>query len=227
MSNEYGREVDESASKKHGSQHDTFTPDQVGLDVTDAQPTYSGSLLGDSRLDGRGNSPARIAVMQHAQQTHGNRAVQRSIQRTVSVQRDGPNFSLLPPKLELPFGNGLTGGLGLGGPELDYQRGPFHAGAEYGWGGPLEANVGYGTPLLPWMMDAEPSLAAGAGGINSLMRNPFSPAPGALGAIGGMAGTLGDIAGAGEHSPYRWGVGLQGMVGPDEQRIMAGLRLDF
>ncbi|HKP52237.1 MAG TPA: hypothetical protein VJ183_06250 [Chloroflexia bacterium] len=77
---------------------------------------------------------------------------------------------------------------------------------------------------LAWMMDVEPSLAAGAVGINGLMNGRPS---GALGAIGGMAGTLGDIADASEPSPYRWGVGLQGSIGPDEQRIMLGVGTSF
>jgi|GEM_PF-4777432 len=36
-----------------------------------------GSLLGNSVLNGRGNTPVKIALMQQMQQTHGNRSIQR------------------------------------------------------------------------------------------------------------------------------------------------------
>src|SRR5437763_1521872 len=61
-------------------------------------PSYPVDLLGDSVLYERGNDPVRIAVMTNAQQTYGNRAVQRFLQRSaagsVPVQRDDSN---LPP----------------------------------------------------------------------------------------------------------------------------------
>lgn len=183
---------------------------------------------GHVELTARGSEPARNEALLGMQRTQGNRAVQRFVQRQVAVQCDEDKdrrlkLNLLPPSLQMPLGP-LDTTLSPGGLELGYQRGGFRAGAEYGWGGPLDLSLGYGAPLLPWMMDVEPSLAAGAGGINGLMNGRPS---GALGAIGGMAGTLGDIADAGEPSRYRWGAGLQGSIGPDEQRIMAGLRLDF
>jgi outer membrane protein OmpA-like peptidoglycan-associated protein len=60
---------------------------------------YPGRLVGDPRLGGRGNTPVRSAVMQRAQQTHGNRAVQRAVRGggPVPVQRDGPGAGTLPP----------------------------------------------------------------------------------------------------------------------------------
>ena len=152
--------------------------------------------------------------------------IQRSTSSTpMSVQRDPDEdarrarFNFLPPSLELPMGP-LTGTLTPGGAELGYQRGGFRAGGEYSWGGPLGLNMGYGAPLQPWMMDVEPSLAAGAGALNNLR------GPGVFGALGGMAGTLGDIADSGGPAA-NWGVGLQATIGPEEQRIMAGLRLNF
>ena len=88
-------------------------------------------------------------------------------------------------------------------------------------------NAGLGAPLMPWMMDVDPAMAAGTRGMNNLMNSPSSLAPGTLGAMGGMFGTLGDISDAGEHNRYKWGVGLQANIGSDEQRVMAGLRLDY
>lgn len=43
------------------------------------------SLLGDSRLAGRGNGPVLISAMQRAQRYYGNRAVQRFIQRQAGI----------------------------------------------------------------------------------------------------------------------------------------------
>ncbi|HYO50662.1 MAG TPA: hypothetical protein VEW94_12500 [Chloroflexia bacterium] len=40
-------------------------------------PSNSGSLLGDARLDGRGNRPVKVAVMRQMQKSYGNRSVQR------------------------------------------------------------------------------------------------------------------------------------------------------
>ncbi|HEX9990221.1 MAG TPA: M15 family metallopeptidase [Chloroflexia bacterium] len=57
------------------------------------QSAYSPAMLGSRQLSGRGNAPVRIAMMQRMQQTHGNRAVQRFLQRSTSsplaVQRCG------------------------------------------------------------------------------------------------------------------------------------------
>lgn len=51
---------------------------------SDASPGYSSSLAGDSRLRGRGNGSVQRSVLQRLQQTHGNRAVQRILQRSAS-----------------------------------------------------------------------------------------------------------------------------------------------
>lgn len=48
---------------------------------------YSHSLLGDSRLNGRGNQPVQVAMMRQAQQGYGNRAVQRWLASRIQVQR--------------------------------------------------------------------------------------------------------------------------------------------
>src|SRR5690348_6430117 len=54
-------------------------------------PVPAGALLGDPRLEGRGNGPVRATVMRQAQQTYGNRAVRRYLQRA-----DGPSSRLAP-----------------------------------------------------------------------------------------------------------------------------------
>ncbi|HYP41424.1 MAG TPA: hypothetical protein VEX13_13780 [Chloroflexia bacterium] len=43
------------------------------------EPLYPTSLLGDAHLNERANGPARVALMQQAQQTYGNRALQRRL----------------------------------------------------------------------------------------------------------------------------------------------------
>lgn len=147
------------------------------------------------------------------------------------VQREDPqegfHLDTLPPTLH--YGQHLLGGGldlhgGLGGLGADYTRGPLAASAGLSFGGQGTASVGYGAPLMPWMMDVQHDLGQGAAGMNSVM-NGGGLMPN-LGNLGGF-GALGDVAGAGAPSPYSWGVGLQGQVSSDEQRIMAGLRLNF
>jgi hypothetical protein len=71
----------------------------VGAGSITNTPHYSPSMLASANIRGRGNGPVHIGAMQQAQQTHGNRAVQRFMQRNrslpavqrqplVSVQRD-------------------------------------------------------------------------------------------------------------------------------------------
>ncbi|HYP41700.1 MAG TPA: hypothetical protein VEX13_15185, partial [Chloroflexia bacterium] len=49
--------------------------------------SYSSSLLGHSTLTGRGNGPVHTAMMQQMQQSYGNRALQRYLQRTATSQQ--------------------------------------------------------------------------------------------------------------------------------------------
>src|SRR5207302_10525696 len=55
--------------------------DRGGQPDSAEKPLYRPSLLDSPSIAGRGNGPARTVAMQQAQQTHGNRAVQRTIQR--------------------------------------------------------------------------------------------------------------------------------------------------
>jgi len=170
--------------------------------------------------------------MQQMQKTHGNRAMQRFVQRTLSVQREDdeedfvPRFTPFPPSLNMSLGS-VDASVTPGGPGLSYEGGPLHAGADFGWGGQVDLNLGYGKPLLPWRMDIDPSMAAGAEGVNSLMNKPWPPSSGTVDKLFGMAGSLGDIAGAGEPSPYNWGVGVEGKLSSEEQRIMLGVGASF
>jgi hypothetical protein len=71
----------------HHIEHATNGPEsaQAGQGVG----SYSASLLNDSRLDGRGNEPVRIALMRQMQQSYGNRAVQRFVQGGQSGEPSG------------------------------------------------------------------------------------------------------------------------------------------
>src|SRR5438874_7641712 len=51
------------------------------LQANESAPSYPQSLLADARLSGRGNEPVRVALMREMQQTYGNRATQRFLQR--------------------------------------------------------------------------------------------------------------------------------------------------
>lgn len=69
---------------------DSLTPEH--------NPSYPTSLLADARLNGRGNQPVRTALMRQMQQTYGNRAVQRYLQR--AVHRPQPQSGLHPVPLQ-------------------------------------------------------------------------------------------------------------------------------
>jgi peptidoglycan hydrolase-like protein with peptidoglycan-binding domain len=58
--------------------------------VVQDRPSYSGAMLGNRALRGRGNGPVQIALMTEMQQTHGNRAMQRFLQRATSRQSAVP-----------------------------------------------------------------------------------------------------------------------------------------
>ncbi len=57
------------------------------LTASDGQEFYSPSLLGEPALTGRSNTLVRVGAISRAQQTYGNRAVQRSIRSTGSGRR--------------------------------------------------------------------------------------------------------------------------------------------
>jgi hypothetical protein len=81
--------ADEQSPKHHEHQrdqhHDLASPELEGSQALDNTSAYHASLLGDPRLSGRGNAPVRISLMRQLQQTYGNRAVQRYLQRSKSA----------------------------------------------------------------------------------------------------------------------------------------------
>ena len=67
-------------SRKETSQSDLGEPAQQGYTALDAAPIFSGG-----RLDGRGSAPVRATSIQRMQMTHGNRAVQRYLNRAAAT----------------------------------------------------------------------------------------------------------------------------------------------
>lgn len=82
MSDDSTRDFDEQSSKRVTEQYVEGPSTGHGASSgTEAMPSYPTSLLSDARINGRGNQPVRTAIMQRLQQTYGNRAVQRFLQR--------------------------------------------------------------------------------------------------------------------------------------------------
>lgn len=79
--------IEERKSKQYESagMHAPFHSQEPGPDSHSPLSFVPPTLMGDNKLARRGNISARTSVMQRAQQTHGNRAVQR----VVAVQRCG------------------------------------------------------------------------------------------------------------------------------------------
>src|SRR6187455_485729 len=66
------------------------------------------SLLSDVKLSARGNSAMRASTIQRAQQTHGNRAVQRFLQRgaDADTETDAYDDDILARRIETASGTG-------------------------------------------------------------------------------------------------------------------------
>lgn len=82
-----------TAGQERYTEYDQGSKVSLGRILRDAGP-----VLFSSGIDGRGNNYARADAMQSMQQTHGNRAVQRFIQRSKdtsmpAVQREMDNDS--------------------------------------------------------------------------------------------------------------------------------------
>ncbi|MDQ3930353.1 MAG: lytic transglycosylase domain-containing protein, partial [Chloroflexota bacterium] len=72
----------------HRTQRPERQPAQPSHSLEDRpSPAYVSSLLGDARLNGRGNNPVKVAMMRQVQQGYGNRAVQRWLAARAQVQR--------------------------------------------------------------------------------------------------------------------------------------------
>lgn len=96
MADTHDAEHDDQQARKqaeHTVQSATAEGQALGLGLGLGQetlPAYPSSLLGDARLSGRGNGPVRSALVQRMQQSYGNRATQRFLQRSAAprVQRE-------------------------------------------------------------------------------------------------------------------------------------------
>jgi hypothetical protein len=85
---------------QHRARHERSDSEQAGPQAQESPDTisashYPASLAGSQSLRGRGNAPVQAAVLQRLQRAHGNRAVQRFLQRQkggseVNVQRQDP-----------------------------------------------------------------------------------------------------------------------------------------
>ena len=86
--------TDEHRVKQQNQNREATSPSQQAATLQTPSSLRSGALLGDRRLSGRADGSTRAAAFQAMQQTHGNRAVQRHLQRStpqqvVPVQRWG------------------------------------------------------------------------------------------------------------------------------------------
>ena len=124
MTTSNSHDTEEVRSGRRSAESETQSQHALGAQASaDSALLYSPSLLSSDSLSERGNSPLRAATMQGMQQTHGNRAVQRFVQRQVSsesvqVQRFlGDLMDMVMPTGEyqpsMPMG-GYGGGLGSG-----------------------------------------------------------------------------------------------------------------
>lgn len=89
MSERAGHEH-EAGSERDNKNKGTASIVAVAEGLADFTPVVSGVIAGDSRLNGRGNGPARIATMQRMQQQYGNRATQRVLQRQAARKATSP-----------------------------------------------------------------------------------------------------------------------------------------
>jgi|GEM_PF-5747244 len=78
-------DLDDHISKRH-SEFDVAGPTHDGgaASSRESAPEYPSSVLSNPSINGRGNAPVKAAVMQRMQQTHGNRAVHRFLQRSAA-----------------------------------------------------------------------------------------------------------------------------------------------
>jgi hypothetical protein len=97
MAEDSGRERDDH-QKSQRADRQPAQPDGTleGQLAPGYAPLSPGSLLGDSRLGGRGNAPVKVALMRQAQQTYGNRALRRALQPKLAT---GATNVAAPPQL--------------------------------------------------------------------------------------------------------------------------------
>ncbi len=110
MSDTFGNSEHDERRSTHIHEHQSPQPErEPGLLVGGEEKiVYSSALLGDNKLEGRGNAPVRTTVMQTAQKTHGNRAVQRFLtaQRSAAATAEAEIDDFLAKRIEAKAGSG-------------------------------------------------------------------------------------------------------------------------
>jgi hypothetical protein len=103
MAEDSSRERDEQKrvqrTERHSEHSSRVSAIAESASLPASVPAYSGSLLINPSLGGRGNGPVKVAVMQQMQGAYGNRAVQRFMRQQAAVQRAAqvPGAALLTP----------------------------------------------------------------------------------------------------------------------------------
>src|SRR5438874_7300735 len=72
--------------------------DQSQVEI--APTSYPDTLLGSTKLGGRGNGPTRTAMIQNAQSTYGNRAVQRYLRLQRSSSQSATSDDDIAQRIE-------------------------------------------------------------------------------------------------------------------------------
>src|SRR5947209_2321934 len=115
MAEESTRQHNEPERPKVAPQHaGPVAGQEAGLAEAAEARSYPSSLLGDPRLGGRGNGSVRTAILRQAQQTYGNRQLQRALRRATPSAGRGtaphadplghqPSTQGSSPPLPLPF----------------------------------------------------------------------------------------------------------------------------
>src|SRR5207248_6171185 len=73
-----------------------------------ASTSYPDTLLGSTKLGGRGNGPTRTAMIQNAQSTYGNRAVQRYLRLQRSSSQSATSDDDIAQRIESRAGGGSS-----------------------------------------------------------------------------------------------------------------------
>jgi len=181
-----------SATHLDGASHDLVEHDNDSTDSPDGALHGLQTLMSSAGLSAHRNAPVRANIIHGMQQTHGNaataRAVQRHVQRSAAnaahplpVQREEdeeittPRINPLPiPKLELPFGGGLFGSVDPVEASMMYKRGEGEYKLGYEYGGTLTGEAKHG----PWWAKGKynkDGYAVGLGRGGPILNKPGLP----------------------------------------------------
>jgi len=145
MAEDHNQQYNEQKAKHHAPEHIEMVRGEHHYES--AVQTYPESLLGDPRLNSRGNRPVRAALMQQIQHTHGDHALQRSLHRehasksaAIPVQRSPIGTSTSPSSRSVPvqrFGfDDILQGLGNSGRPLELPPDGLQQLSDFGFTGP-------------------------------------------------------------------------------------------